>query len=93
MKMDNIEFIKLDEDDILEILIEYFQNNENSSFCFAKGCFLGNSGKDLRFVASFSNDADALKSLDLYDIDKKIDYNGDHSFLKSHPEFNLEGKN
>jgi hypothetical protein len=77
---------KLDEDDILEIIIEHFQDGELADFMSAQGCILGEPGKDLRFVGVFSNEKGLLRN-DLEKIDKEMDFNGDHSFLKKHPEF------
>lgn len=83
---------KLDEDDILEILLEHFQESEYSNCKLARGCILGTPGKDLRFIGAFSNDFDEINTIDFEEIDEQLGFNGDHSFLKSHPEFNLEGK-
>ena len=80
---------KLDEDDILEILIEHFQNDELSDFIYAHGCLLGKPGEDLRFIGTFSKSDGQVITEDIEKLDKEIDYNGDHSFLKNHPEFNL----
>lgn len=80
---------KLDENDILEILIEHFQNDELLDFISAQGCLLGKPGENLRFIGVFSNDECPMGEQDFEKIDKELDYNGDHSFLKSHPEFNL----
>lgn len=81
---------KLDEDDILEILIEHFQNGELSDFISARGCILGKPGDDLRFVGVFSKSDKQVLNQDLEEIDKGINYNGDHSFLKTHTEYNLD---
>ena len=83
---------KLDEDDILEILIEHFQSGELSDFISARGCILGKPGDDLRFVAVFSKSDKQVLAQDLEELDKEINYNGDHSFLKTHPEYNLDPK-
>lgn len=80
---------KLDEDDILEILIEHFQNGELSNFISARGCLLGKPGKNLRFIGVFSSDDDQMPEHDFKKLDKEIEYNGDHAFLKKHPEFDL----
>lgn len=81
---------KLDEDDILEILIEHFQNGEFSDFISARGCILGKPGDDLRFVGVFSKSDKQVLDHDLEELDKEINYNGDHAFLKTHPEYNLD---
>ncbi|KIR01966.1 hypothetical protein P261_00780 [Lachnospiraceae bacterium TWA4] len=80
---------KLDKDDILEILIEYFQENEFLEFSFAEGYLLGDSEKDLRFIGVFSNNYKKISEGDIKKIDREMDYNGDHSFLKNHPEYNI----
>ena len=66
---------KLDEDDILEIIIEYFQVNEFTGY--AHGCIFGEPGKDLRFVGAFSHDQVEHLKCDLEQLDKEMDYNGD----------------
>lgn len=83
---------KLDEDDILEILIEHFQNGELSDFISAHGCILGKPGNDLRFIGVFSKSEKQVPYQDLEKLDKEINYNGDHSFLKAHTEYNLDTK-
>ncbi len=88
--MKKICYKKLDEDDILEILIEHFQDDELRGFSKACGCLLGKPGEDMRFIGVFSKSDDQIFDLDLEEIDKKIDYNGSHAFLKNHPEFNLD---
>lgn len=77
---------KLDEDDILEILIESFQTGK---FSISEGCakFYGEPGKDLRAVIVINRGAH--KEFDLDEIDKNTEYNGDHYFLSKHPEFDL----
>ena len=80
---------KLDEDDILEILIEHFQDDELSDYISAQGCLLGEPGRDLRFVGVFSNNDETILKHDLEILDKEIEYNGDHAFFKKHPEFNF----
>ena len=81
---------KLDENDILEILLEHFQESELSNFERAKGCLRGTPGEDLRFVGVFSNSEDVINKIDFEKIDDTMDYNGDHAFLKLHPEFNID---
>jgi hypothetical protein len=70
-------------------LIEHFQDNELADFISAQGCLFGEVGKDLRFIGMFSNSEKEVLRHDLERVDKEINYNGDHSFLKSHPEFNV----
>ncbi len=65
---------KLDEDDILEILIEHFQNGELSDFISAHGCILGKPGNDLRFIGVFSKSEKQVPYQDLEELDKEINY-------------------
>lgn len=44
---------KLNEDDILEILLEYYQDKECAYFPNSKGMLLGISGEDLRFIGIY----------------------------------------
>lgn len=85
----NINWKKLDSDDILEIILEHFQESEKDCE-FARGVLLGTAGKDLRFVGVFGKEIDSqIKNYDLVKLDENIDYNGDHSFLKSNPDFQI----
>ena len=52
-----------------------------------KGCLLGTPGKDLRFIGVFTDEEEDISKYDLEKIDMEMDFNGDHSFLKKHPEF------
>lgn len=78
---------KLDEDDILEILVEHFQCGELKNFSSAQACLFGTPGKDLRFIGVFSNGVEGRTEYDMEKVDRDMDYNGDHSFLKKHSEF------
>ena len=83
----SIKYLKLDEDDILEILIEYHQE-QGDFYDFGKGIILGSPGDNLRFVAVLGKERDEeIRNTDLYTLDASLDYNGSHSFLKNHPEF------
>ena len=83
---------KLDEDDILEILLEHFQDGELNDCPCSRGCILGSPGKDLRFIGVFSKESESNEyKRDFEDIDNEIDFNGDHAFLKEHPEFLFQG--
>ena len=73
----------------MEILLEHFQNGELSDYISARGCILGKPGYDLRFVGIFSKNDKQVITQNFEELDKEIDYNGDHSFLKAHPEYNL----
>ena len=81
---------KLDEDDILEILIEHFQDDELRNYMRAQACLLGKPGEELRFIGVFSNDDSATLQHDFKKLDKEIDYNGDHSFLENNLEFQIQ---
>lgn len=77
---------KLNEDDILEILIEHFQKKKYSkSEGYAK--FYGMPGHDLRAVIVVTRES--CSDIDLDEIEKTIEYNGDHFFLSEHSEFDL----
>jgi hypothetical protein len=80
---------KLNEDDILEIVLEHYQEQkEFKGMVKTKGQLFGTPGKDLRFIGVYGDDtADEIFNYDLEEIDKKQDYNGDHSFFDRHPDF------
>jgi hypothetical protein len=81
---------KLNEDDIMEIVLEYFQNSDINAE-YARGILLGTAGRDLRFVGLFGDENDQdIKGCDLVELDKNVDFNGDHSFLKNNPDFQIE---
>ena len=87
-----MKYIKLDADDIMEILLEFYQERFDHSEC-AKGIFLGTPDNDLRFLAAFGNaDEEEIDGVDLKTIDQEMDYNGDHSFLKRNPIFYVNKK-
>ena len=77
---------KLDEDDVLEILIEHFQRGKQKKIV-GNARFFGSAGQDLRVVIVL-NDNES-ENFDLEEIDRNTDFNGDHSFLNNHPEFDL----
>ncbi len=68
---------KLEQDDILEILIEHFWDGELKKYSYASADVFGEVGEDLRFVGVFSKKA--LNDIDLQAIDQCTDFNGDHS--------------
>ena len=85
--MKKIQYMKLDADDIMEILLEYYQEQFEDSEC-AKGMFLGTPDHELRFVAAFASmENDEICKVDLRNVDKNMDYNGEHSFLRKNPNF------
>ena len=77
---------KLNEDDILEILIEHFQEGK---YAKSEGCakIYGLPGQDLRALVVVNHGSH--KEINLDEIEKNIEYNGDHHFLIGHPEFDL----
>jgi hypothetical protein len=77
---------KLNEDDILEILIEHFQKGKNEKSAVSAK-FFGSSGEDLRAVIVVTKKHTA--KFDFEEIEKSTDFNGDHAFLNNHPEFDL----
>lgn len=84
--------VKLDMDDIIEILIEHYYDQFVGCVC-AKGVLLGKADEDLRFVGAFgAMENDEIRDVDLIQLDKQLDYNGDHSFLKKNPEFYIKKK-
>lgn len=85
-----VKYIKLDIDDIMEILLEHFQEQfENGEY--AKGIFLGTPEEELRFIGVFGDqNNEELNNVNLKEIDKNMDYNGEHAFLRNNPDFFLE---
>lgn len=80
---------KLNEDDILEILLEHFQENEleDKHIVLTSGIIFGSPGKDLRFIGVFGDEkSEEIFKYDLAKIDKETEFNGDHAFLEKHPE-------
>lgn len=87
-KKDKVIIKKLNEDDILEILIEHFWEGELKDKVTAKGLILGVPGKNLRFIGAFGNEeCDEIYNYDLEEIDKNHEFNGSHSFLEKNPDF------
>lgn len=81
---DKVVVKKINQDDILEILIEYFWEHELNEHLEAKGLLLGEAGKDHRFVAVFGETPDnELFNREVHDcnlivLDKSTEFNGDH---------------
>ena len=84
-----MEIIKLNEDDILEILLEHYYQNKNCAFLpFSRGILFGTPGEDLRFIGVYGQEEDSsVAGCDLAEIDKTADFNGSHSFLEKNPQF------
>lgn len=85
-----IKYIKLDADDIMEIVLHYYQEKWKHSEC-ARGILLGTPEKDLRLIGVFGDlDNKNIDNIDLKEVDQKMDYNGDHSWLKRNPDFYIK---
>ena len=70
---------KLNEDDILEILSEHLAAKSKFDTFWSQSSLIGEAGKDLRLISVIGELEDSdIKDLDLEEIDKKIDFNGDH---------------
>lgn len=83
-------YIKLNSDDILEILLEHFQKQFGQCEA-AKGIILGTPEKDLRFIGTFGQTwDDDFGNIDLEEVDKQLSCNGDHAFWEAHPEFCID---
>ena len=85
-----IEYIKLDVDDIMEILLEHYQQQFRDAE-YATGKFLGTPDNELRFIAMFGNyDDPNMHDVNFEKLDKRINYNGEHAFLRNNPDFFVE---
>ena len=88
-----IHYVKIDMEDILDILIEHFYSQFEDTDV-ANGIILGTPDKELRFVGAFSKYEDTqVSDIDLKKLDESMDYNGEHAFLKNNPQFYLNNKN
>lgn len=83
---DKIIYEKLNEEDMQEIVMEYLQEKHNLSS--AQIIMLGSVGKDLRCVCALKENVFS-KPLNLEEVDKQIDFTGDHEWLKKHSDFLL----
>ena len=81
--MKNYVYEKLDEADILEILIEFLQEKHNLPN--AQIVLLGERNTDLRCVCALCKDNHSM-NLDLNEVDKQIDFTGDHKWLEQNPD-------
>lgn len=69
---------KLNQDDILRILVRHFQEEIGESWGY--GELLGTPNKDLRFIGIFSTDDNKTPSdYDIEQIDSNTDFNDDWS--------------
>jgi hypothetical protein len=88
MNLNNCVIKKINEDDILEILLEHFQEINAKDLSSSQCVLLGQPGVNLRFLAVYGNgDSNGRLNFDLEEIDKNYDFNGDHSFLEKNPSF------
>lgn len=78
--MKDVQLFKLNEDDILEIVSEYVAEKTGIKEFWSKSIALGTPAKDLRIIVAVSSES--LSHIDLVDVDKEIEYNGDHSKIK-----------
>ena len=88
-----MKIIKLNEDDILEILLEHYYQNKNCAFLpDSRGVLFGTPGEDLRFIGVYGKEEEEpqLAKCNLSEIDKTTDFNGYHSFLEGNPRFWLK---
>ncbi|MBC5786709.1 MULTISPECIES: hypothetical protein [Clostridiaceae] len=85
-----IKYIKLDADDIMEIVLHYYQEKFDHSE-HARGILLGTPEKDLRFIGVFGDlNNKNIENIDLEEVDQNMDYNGDHAWLKRNPDFYIK---
>ncbi|MGC9934299.1 hypothetical protein [Priestia aryabhattai] len=72
-------YFKYNEEDILEILSEYFYTDCNFETIGSKAILLGEPGKDLRLIGVVGDGEDEeLYETNLEELDGKIDFNGSH---------------
>ena len=86
--MDNIKYYKLDKDDILEIIIDYMYTM-NEGYEYASGILLTDKD-EIRFVGGISKKN--VCNYNFEKIDKELDYNGEHGFIKNNPSFTINEK-
>jgi hypothetical protein len=87
---------KYNEDDILEILSEYLAEANGYGTFSSKAIIHGIPGIDLRLIAVIGDVDDDLKEYSFEEIDKSMDFNGDHSceaYKKNFISFADEGYN
>lgn len=70
---------KFNEDDILEILTEYLAEKSGFGTFTSKAILLGTPSEDLRLIAVVADLEQNLSEYNLEEIDKSMDFNGDHS--------------
>ena len=80
VNMGNIQYFKLNKDDILEIVSTFIAEKTGINEFTTKSIILGTSSEKLRMVVAVG-DSD-LSDVNLEEIDKNIDFNGEHSKAK-----------
>lgn len=81
MKND-VQFYKLSEEDILDIINDYLSQKSNYKTLQSKLLVLGTPNKDLRVLAAITPRTEGeLDNLDLVKIDEELEYNGEKSSL------------
>ena len=78
--MNEIKYFKLNEDDILEIVSEYVAEKTGIKEFSSKSIAYGTPSKDLRIIVAVGDSS--LSHVDLEEVDKTLDFNGDHSLVK-----------
>jgi hypothetical protein len=74
-----IKVFKYNEDDILEVLLEYLAEKNGFNLYSSKGILLGLPGKDLRLIAVLGDlEDETVDYFDLDEADQSMDYNGTH---------------
>lgn len=72
--------IKYNEDDILEILMEYLAKEHGYEEFNAKAKIFGTPGNDLRLVAVIGDSEDkSVQQTKIEEVDEKTEFNGFHS--------------
>lgn len=74
--------LKLNEDDILEIVIEYYMSIY-PEYVFSNASIIGEPSNDLRCICLLNEEEFNVTDEMMLDIDKENDFNGDHSFLEN----------
>lgn len=73
-------YFKLNADDILEIVCHHLADQEELGTYNSKLTFIDEGNDELRIVAAFGElEDESITELDLFKLDKEIDYNGDHA--------------
>lgn len=81
-----IQYIKLHESTIINIVLDHYQKKFKE---FVRGMMLGGARNNLRIIVVCGKNQKKLEVEDLIQVDLKMDFNGDHAFLRDHPEFTI----